>query len=202
MNSNDLEAMASDDDPITQDYTKQRIKEIRESKNLHEIGVFYRDLIQFIEECNGEVYPEVLQTLNDYEDSFNKKVDALRVIIRENRSRSQRDRDESAYFAARAQAADKAADWAEYWIIAGMQAANLAVAGERFPQRRQTNGRPSIKWERLEPIPEEFRRVRVELDGDAAYDAWKRGQLPEGFDVNRGEHLRDVITPKRQRKGK
>ena len=40
-------------------------------------------------------------------------------------------------------------------------------------------------------IPEEFRRVAQELDGNAIYDVWKEtGEVPAGFQVSTGEHIR------------
>jgi hypothetical protein len=64
--------------------------------------------------------------------------------------------------------------------------------------RIQKNTRPSIRCSTAE-IPEQFRRVRVEFDGAAAYDALKAAKcLPEepgrievsGLVVELGRHLR------------
>lgn len=60
-----------------------------------------------------------------------------------------------------------------------------------FKVRVQKNSRPSIEWTG-EPrlIPEPFRRTLHEVDGTAAYDAYRAGGLPEGFAVRLGKHLR------------
>ncbi len=59
-----------------------------------------------------------------------------------------------------------------------------------FRARIQKNSQPSIRWTGAE-IPEEFRRVTVELDGLKARDALKAaGELPDGFEVKYGTHLR------------
>ena len=54
------------------------------------------------------------------------------------------------------------------------------------------NTRPSISWTGDEgEIPESFKRVKVELDGTAAYEYWKKHKkLPTGFTVDLGTHLR------------
>ena len=64
--------------------------------------------------------------------------------------------------------------------------------------RIQKNTRPSIRCASAE-IPEQFRRVRVEFDGHAAYDALKAAKcLPQepglvqvnGLVVELGQHVR------------
>ena len=56
--------------------------------------------------------------------------------------------------------------------------------------RIQKNSRPSIQWPEGGLIPEAFQRVTVTLDGAKAYDAFKAGTLPKGFEVEHGSHLR------------
>lgn len=54
------------------------------------------------------------------------------------------------------------------------------------------NSRPSIRWTgEDEAIPDSLARVRREFDGQAAYAAWKAGEvLPANAYVEQGEHLR------------
>lgn len=60
-----------------------------------------------------------------------------------------------------------------------------------FALRVQKNTRPTIRLADGAPVPDAFRRLREELDGDAAYKAWKAGQeLPESLIVIQGSHLR------------
>lgn len=56
----------------------------------------------------------------------------------------------------------------------------------------QRNSVPTIKWDGdPENIPENLRRTFYELDTEAARDVLKNtGELPEGFVVTQGDHLR------------
>lgn len=60
------------------------------------------------------------------------------------------------------------------------------------PFRLRVQANPAaIRWEGdPDTIPGPYRRVRVELDGDAARRALAAGTLPEAFIVTRGSHLR------------
>jgi hypothetical protein len=43
----------------------------------------------------------------------------------------------------------------------------------------------------MDALPERFKRVSVTLDGNAAYAAWKAGELPRsGFRVERSRGVR------------
>lgn len=50
---------------------------------------------------------------------------------------------------------------------------------------------PSIAWDGLaEDVPEQFRRVRVEVDRQAAMNVWKQtGEVPAGFTISQGSHV-------------
>ena len=50
--------------------------------------------------------------------------------------------------------------------------------------------RPTIRWEGVGDVPAEFSRIKVELDGNKVYGAWKDGHLPDGFVAERGRFLR------------
>lgn len=68
----------------------------------------------------------------------------------------------------------------------------IEIAAGIFKVVLQNNSRPAIRWTGdVNDIPEPFKRVRVELDGDAAYNVVKGGgTLPDGFEVVRGQHVR------------
>lgn len=53
-------------------------------------------------------------------------------------------------------------------------------------------GRPSISWadEDLTTLPDEFVRVKRELDGNKAYSAYREGTLPGGFVVEFAKYPR------------
>ncbi len=68
---------------------------------------------------------------------------------------------------------------------------------ERLPTplgtvRVQAASRPTIRWEgNPMEFPPQFQRVKVELDGTKAYDAWRMTKaLPEGFTVEFSRGIR------------
>jgi hypothetical protein len=56
--------------------------------------------------------------------------------------------------------------------------------------RIQKNSRPAIRWPDTLPIPKDYQRVTVSLDGQKAYQDFKAGALPKGFIVEQGRNLR------------
>ena len=58
------------------------------------------------------------------------------------------------------------------------------------------NSVPVIRWTgRPEDLPAKFQRLipaESVLDSKAALEAWKKGELPEGFSVEQGKHLRGI----------
>lgn len=56
--------------------------------------------------------------------------------------------------------------------------------------RPQRASRPSIRWDGAGPVPSEFARFKVELDGTKAQEALKAGSLPEGFSVEYSRFIR------------
>jgi hypothetical protein len=62
-----------------------------------------------------------------------------------------------------------------------------------FIVRVQANSRPRIVWTRsTDEVPLKYLREKVtqSVDIDAALEDWKRGELPEGFEVELGHHIR------------
>jgi hypothetical protein len=161
--------------------------------NLHELAAEYRALQEAVIEAGGELSPELDQRLSHVEESIHRKVDALRVLIVENEAEHEKLSREAQYFQRRALTHKRAVESYRHWIMSAMEAAGLSRAGERFPLRIQANGRPTIEWTKLHAdLPEEYRRVVVGVNLERAYQDYKYGQLPDGFVVTRGRHLREV----------
>lgn len=55
----------------------------------------------------------------------------------------------------------------------------------------QESSKPTIRWTGdMDNLPDSFSRVKIELDGGKAFDAFKAGTLPAGFEVKRSRHIR------------
>jgi hypothetical protein len=162
--------------------------------NLHEMAAEYRVLQEEVEASGGELSPDLEQRLLNVEESIHRKVDALRVLIVENEAEHEKLSREAQYFQRRALTHKRAVESYRHWIIGAMKAAGLQRAGERFPLRIQANGgRPEFLWtDDACKVPEKYIRTVVELDREAIFRAYQRGDLDRRFDVIRGHHLREV----------
>lgn len=169
--------------------------------NLHELASFYRSLEAEVIENDGEFTDEQLERLAAYDDSFDNKVDALRVIMREHEAEATKYKVEAGELAGIQKAYESSAERIKKWIIAGMESAGKVVAGKRVPLRLVRNSQAKYEWTSDDPIPDQFRRVTVELDTKAvdAYYRSTRGALPSGVARSIGNHLR---TAGIQKKGK
>ena len=94
---------------------------------------------------------------------------------------------------------ERRTEWLKRYLMFQLQRAGTTrVETPTVKVRIQKNTRPSIRCISPE-IPEPFRRVRVEFDAPAAYEALKRGDcLPDepgrieidGLVVELGQHVR------------
>lgn len=85
------------------------------------------------------------------------------------------------------------ADRLKRYLLGWLQSMELQrVETPRFVVRIQKNGRPSFVVAPDTELPVEFRRVRIEKDLTALYEAWKRDPegLPDGVTAETGWHVR------------
>lgn len=169
--------------------------------NLHEIASFYRSLEADVIANDGEFTEDHLARLAAYDDDFDSKVDALRVIMKEHEAEATKFKGEAEELAGIQKAYESSSDRIKRWIISGMQSAGKQVAGRRVPLRLVKNSQAKYRWTSNDPIPEEFRRTTIELDTRAvdAFYRSTRGALPSGVTREVGEHIR---TAGIQKKGK
>jgi hypothetical protein len=159
---------------------------------LYEIPEEYRKLMAQVDEANGELTSEMEESLNAIEANIEAKVDGVVTLIKEAEG-------ESASFAAeikrlqeRKKACDNRAKNLASYVIKTMDQIGMdKVKTTRFTVAPQFAGRPSISWTGLpEEIPDEFKRTKHELDGNAAFEAWKLGVLnSERFEVQKSRFL-------------
>lgn len=160
---------------------------------LYQIGDEIAAIETAILDAEGVITPELAERLAGMEGELESKVERICMVM-QNLSRS-------------AESAEREADRLDKLAKERQQAADglkhyLHTELSRLDRRRVDtplftvsvckNSRPSIAWtEGLDALPEPYRKVVTSLDGNAAYEEWKAaGELPSGFVVNQGSHLR------------
>ena len=157
---------------------------------LYEIADAYREIDAQIDEAEGEVTPEIWAALSYLNDRLSDKVDAIGALIREATAEHDAFTTEANRLRSRAMVAQRKAERLKTYLLASLEALNLRRAGGlRFSARIATASTPTITWEGQGDPPEDYRRVKIELDGKAAHEAFKAGALPTGFKVVRTEYL-------------
>jgi hypothetical protein len=159
---------------------------------LYELTTEYRLLADLILAGDGDEVPEnVSATLDRIEGDLSDKVRNIVALRREWITEAEGLRAEAARLAAMAKARENAADRLQAYCVRCLDAAGVeSVRTDLGRVQVQAASRPSIRWDGEGSIPDDFTRTKVELDGQAAYEAWKDGWLPEGFRVERSRGLR------------
>lgn len=183
---------------------------------LYEITSELSQVTDLLVESGGELTPEIEEALDALEGALEEKVERTVHVIRTLEGQAEAARVEADRLKDLQRTRSKAADRLKDYLQAQLRMANVKkIEADTCVVRRQRNGRPSISYVgKMEELPEAFRAVRirggklagldpeelppevqerasVEADTSAAYEEWKAGaELPEGFRVERGEHLR------------
>lgn len=160
---------------------------------LYELGEVLTAVAEELLANGGELTPEIEAQLSALEGAFEQKVERILLYARNLRATALAAKAEVERLSALAGSRDHAADRLVAYVKGEMERANRdKIETDRIVVRIQRNSRPSISWLLpIEDLPEAFARIRREVDGARAYDAWKAGEpLPEGFEVVQGTHLR------------
>lgn len=149
--------------------------------------------------AGGELPPEVAELLDRLEGNLTEKVRRVALVILNLTASAKAAHAEAERIAGMARSYERQADSLKRYLMFQMQRAGTTrVETPTVKVRIQTNTRPSIRCASTE-IPEQFRRVRVEFDGRAAYEALKAAKrLPrepgrrqvDGLVVELGQHIR------------
>lgn len=160
---------------------------------LYEIPDRLRVLEAQIIEAAGEITPEIEAELDALEEAFERKVEYIALLSREAKAEAAAVRQEEDRLAARRKAAENRERRLKDYLHACMTLAEVErVEGDRAKVRIQANSQPSIAWlGDDDAIPEAYRVVSVRPDLSRARDEHKAGaELPEGFQVTQGSHVR------------
>jgi hypothetical protein len=160
---------------------------------LYQIPIAFSHLEQQLEASDGELSPEMEADLDKLEINLEQKINGLCGLIAHLQGESEVAKGEADRLDQLAFRRERTWRKLKEYLLKNLEL--LGRAGYEtslFKIRICNNSRPSIRWDQ-EPdkIPAEFVRTIRELDGQAAYRHWQAyHQLPEGFVVELGRHLR------------
>jgi len=160
---------------------------------MYEITANWLEIQEALWETGGEITPEIGEALDRLEGAFEAKAKSYCSVIQENLRAAEGIKAEIDRLSALQKTHANTAESLKGRLKEAMETTgHLKLDLGTFKPRIQRNGRPSIRWAGpIEELPEDYKRVRVELDGTLAYEAWRNGiTLPEGFQVETGTHLR------------
>ena len=160
---------------------------------LYELADALERLTEQLIDNGGELTPEIAAELEALEGTFDDRIERLLLHARNLQAVADAAAQEAGRLTALAGTRARAAERLKTYVLESMERAGRPkVETPLVKARIQANSRPSIQWfGPVDAIPEEFRRVTVSIDAQKAYETWKAtGQLPDGFIVERGRHLR------------
>jgi hypothetical protein len=162
---------------------------------LYAIATFYKRLNVFVEEQGGEITLEQWEELLQYEDDIDTKVDALRALIIRARAKEEYYKQEIAVLDGERKVYTRAIKNYRRIMKEGMKAAGVEEAGKRVRMKLYKNANPSFDWEAGKPLPDELKKVTVDLDKSKAREAWVAGfgdrYKEMGLIVKEGDHVRE-----------
>lgn len=159
---------------------------------LHELHALQRGIDEALEESEGEITPEIQQMLDSLEEEIGHKVDWVATVVNEKKAVADGLDVEIKRLQARKKATERSAEGLKDYLKQTLDAlGENNVRGRIYSATVQRASRPSISWIKdYDKLPEQFKRVKVELDGTAAYDAYRAGTLPrDGFEVTTSTFL-------------
>jgi hypothetical protein len=159
--------------------------------NAIDIALAYRRLDAIIREQDGQVTPEQAEKLLDDKDSVDNKVDALYDLSKKAQAKSKQLKERAAEILATAHYWERVEKSHRWLLMEVIKAAGLKSAGSTPPINLVKNPRPTFTWDKIgHPIPEEIAKVKVEIDSQKCYEAWKEGFVADGVKVHQNFHIR------------
>ena len=160
---------------------------------LRSIAEEWQTILNEIADAEGEITTEMEIRLDTVQDNFDHKIQNIGNFIGNLIDTAKAEKNIADDFAARARTKAAKAEWLKTYLKSYMELMDRTKGGTTLKSARiQKNSRPSIRWTGdIHQCPVEFISIKVNLDGTKSYDHWKKeGSMPEGFEVDRGTHLR------------
>lgn len=148
---------------------------------------------------DGEIDVDTELALESIQGEFDGKAESICKLIRHLQFQAdmltmERNRimEEAMLPGQKARRLEASVAWLKEYVRRNMEALDMKrLSVGIFDVRRQSNSQPAIRWQG-DPadLPPNLRMVQYQLNLPAARDALKRGELPDGFKIDKGEHLR------------
>jgi len=164
-----------------------------ETMKLYEIVDQIQELGTILAEHEGELTDDLEARWDEIAGSLDEKVENTALFVRDLQASAEAVKAEEKRLKRRRRALEnKAARLKDYLHHQVARGGVRKIETDRVVVRIQRNSRPSIRWMGEEDaIPEAFRRVKINADTQAVYQQIKSGgELPDGFAVEWGDHLR------------
>ncbi len=131
-----------------------------------------------------EVPPDVEASIDGLQLAIEAKVGGCVAVWQTMEREADAYRAEAKRLATMAQVRERGAERLKAYVARSLDLAGIGRVVTDVGKVSVSNAsRPSIRWAGDGEPPEGFARVKVELDGTAAYAAHKAGTLPDGFTV-------------------
>lgn len=149
------------------------------------------ELRRVAEAEGGELPPDAEQRFDRLNLELADKADSIAALVREREAEARACRVEAERFSDRAASLENDAKRLKLYLQQHLAALGIdRLDTPRFKVYRQQNPL-KVEWLGSGDPPREFARVRIEPDLQLVKQALESGkELPEGFRVSRGEHLR------------
>jgi hypothetical protein len=158
---------------------------------LYEIPAAFAALDARLEDAGGELTPELAAELDALEGTLEARAEALAALIQQHQLTADAFRAEALRLAAAQAAHANAAGRLRDYLRAHLEVMGRPRLDAGAFRLRVRANPAAIRWEGdPEAIPGPYRRVRYELDSEAARRDLAAGTLPPSFSVTRGSHLR------------
>lgn len=143
------------------------------------------------EMADGEIPEDLAAELDAIEGTIEQKVEAICQIRASLKYEGEAIDAEANRLKTRAASRHRQADALKHYLQECLERSGVKRVKTPLFTVWVQQSTPSIAWDGLaEDVPEEFRRVKVEVDRQAAMNVWKQtGEVPAGFTISQGCHL-------------
>ena len=161
---------------------------------LYELPYAYEQIYRLLAETEGEITPDLLAELHTLDTNLEAKAANVCSLIRQAEAEMEMLKMQIARLQLLAGKRDQMRDRLKAYLLGVMEQLGIQKIDTGRPglsPRIQRNSRPTISLRAGENVPLAYQRIKVELDGQKAYEHWKEGRkLPEVLEVREGHHLR------------
>lgn len=147
-------------------------------------------ILAALDESDGELTDAVQSELAQLEGTIHDRVEAIVKAIREREALATVREAEAKGLSGLAETDRRTVRGLKQHLLENLNRTGLRkMETTLFKLSVCKNSRPSIK-PLTEQIPKRYQRVEISFDWAKAWEDWKVGKLPDGFEVEVGQHVR------------